>query len=137
MFYEFDVVVPANTPKSAAIVVPATFVAGAIIGVHVQIPAGCASLVHTAVYNELHQVWPANQDADIKGDGALISWPDDYDVPNDNYQLQLKAWSSDDTFTHTITWRFALVSAAERARQQSALNALLYLDKWFSTRQGA
>lgn len=136
MFYEIDLVVPANTLKSAPVIVPAAFVAGTIIGVSVQIPAGCASLVHTAAYDELHQVWPANQDGDIKGDGTVVSWPDAYDVPSDNYTIQLWAWSSDDTFAHTITWRFAFLGAADAARQQRALNALLYLDQWFSTRQG-
>ncbi|MBF6606959.1 MAG: hypothetical protein IVW53_15435 [Chloroflexi bacterium] len=137
MFYEFDVTVPPNTLRASPVIVPVEFVAGAIVGVHVQIPLGCRALAHTAAYNELHQVWPANQDGDIKGDGAIVSWPEDYEVPSDNYQLQIYAWSDDDTFAHTLTWRFAFQTAAERAQQNTAMQALNYLAKWFAQQGGA
>lgn len=137
MFYEFDLVVPANTAKATPLIVPVEFVAGAIAGVHVQFPPGCRALVHTAAYDDLNQVWPANQDGDIKGDGAIVSWPEDFDVPTDNYQLQLKAWSTDDTFQHTITWRFAFQTADEKARDTQAFTALQYLARWWGSQGGA
>lgn len=136
MLYEYDVVVPPNTLKSAPVVMSVPFTAGRITAMHVQFPAGCAGLVHTTVSDELHQIAPANQDGDIKADGAIIDFPDDVAIPVDNFELQVRAWNDDDSFTHTITWRFAVQTAVDAQQQQSALNALLYLDQWFSSQGG-
>ena len=137
MFYEYDVVVPPNTPASAPVVVTALLTAGTLTNVSVQLPRGCQGLVHAYVQDKLHRVVPANQDGDIKGDDIVVPASEEYQVPTDDYELELAAYNLDDTYTHTVTFRLDVLPASRAAEQQSALNALLYLDKWFSQQTGA
>lgn len=133
MFYEYDVTAPANTPASYPTTVIALLGAGTLSEFHVQIPRGCDGLVHAYVQDALHHVIPANQDGDMKGDDVIVSAPDQLPIPTDDYSLELCVYNLDDSYAHTVTFRLVVTPAAELAQQQSALSALLYLDKWFSS----
>ncbi len=131
MFYEFAVTVPKNTAASSPILAHAYLDPGVVTRVSVQFPHGCFGLVHAAVRRGVHQVWPSNPDGSITANNESVTWDEQHPLDEEPYRLTLVAWSDDDTFSHTVTFRFAVLPAARADEQRAALNALLYLDRWF------
>lgn len=134
MFYEFAVTAPPSTSSEDPVIETVNLVPGVITFVEVQFPRGCAGLVHASVRNALHQVWPTNQDGDIAGDDARVSWDEQYDLDAEPYALSLVVWNEDDTFPHTVSFRFAEINAVDFAAQLEGLHALQYLNRWFALR---
>jgi hypothetical protein len=115
MFYEFTLTIPPNTPATAPTERTVDLTPGIISRVEVQFPAFCVGLVHVKVRRVLHQVWPANPDGDISAEAANITWVADYDLSEPPFQLTLQGYNLDDTFDHTITFRFEITAAAAPA----------------------
>jgi len=115
MFYEYDLTIPANTPATALSELEAVLDVGRIVGVEVQFPRGCVGLVHVAVRRELHQLWPTNPDGFIAGENANIKWSEDLDLLEAPYTLTLVGYNEDDSFPHTVTFRFNLLPVAAPA----------------------
>lgn len=108
MFYEFDLTIPANTPASAPAELTVSMDAGIIKQVEVQLPRGLRSLVHTVAVRSYHQLWPSNPDGSIKGDNARIVWGEDYNLTQPPYSVILRGWSPGTSYSHVVTWRFAV-----------------------------
>jgi hypothetical protein len=108
MLFSFDLAVPANTPAAAPLRLRAGLPPGTVHRVEVVFPAGCVGLVHSQAFRGAHQVWPTNDAGDLAGNGAPIEWDDEYDLDAAPFELELRAWNLDDTYTHTVTWRFAM-----------------------------
>ncbi len=113
MIYEFALTIPANTPASAPATLGVPLSPGKILQVSVSFPSGCVGLVNTWATISSHHLWPTNLDETIKGDGVPITWPEDLDLTDAPYELALHAYNLDDTYAHTITWRFALIEASK------------------------
>jgi hypothetical protein len=109
MFYEHPLTIPANTPATSPFELEVELDHGRIVGVELQFPRGCVGLVHVQVRRELHQLWPTNVDGDISGEDARIGWVEDHDFTEEPYTLTLRGWNLDDTFQHTVTFRFNLL----------------------------
>lgn len=122
MFLSFDLAVPANTPASSPLEVEALVPPGIVQQVDVQFPSGCVGLVHTLCRRENHQVWPTNPDSNFHSNGQTLTWQDDYELDDAPFLFRLVAWNLDDTFAHTISWRFALRRFPQEPRQQAAEN---------------
>ena len=118
MLYEIDVTSPANTSAAAPTEVLARLNKGVITQVGVQIPNGCMGLARAQVWRADHQLWPTTPGAYFKGDGAVIQWPEDYELADEPLSLRLRVWNLDDTYAHTLTFRFATITlqAAEEGR---------------------
>jgi hypothetical protein len=117
-FYEFDVLSPRSTPKESPTEVEAGFAAGVVTHVSVQIPRGCAGLVHGEIWRGDFKVWPTNPDGNLKGDAVIIDWDEEYTLEDEPLDLRLRVWNNDDTFPHTLTFRFAVLTLdAAQARQ--------------------
>jgi hypothetical protein len=123
VFWEYTLTIPANTPASAPVESDVNLSPGTIVRVDVQFPRGCVGLVHVKIWKEEHQVWPVNVDGNIASEGQTVSWPEDYDVTDEPFTLTLRGWNLDDTFAHTITFRFALLElgAAQASRAGGGL----------------
>ena len=121
MFYSFDLTIPANTTELAPVEEDVELVAGLVHHVELQFPRGCVGLVHVRVFHALHQLWPANPDGDLSGENALIGWNEEWELEREPLALTLQGWNLDDSYAHTITFRFALREAKGGA---SALPAL-------------
>jgi hypothetical protein len=115
MFYEFTLTIPANTPATAPVYDVVQLSPGTVSRVEIQFPRGCVGLVHVKVLRALHQVWPTNPDGNISSENANLSWSDDYDLSEPPYELTLVGYNLDDTFPHTITFRFQLTAAGAAA----------------------
>ena len=137
MFFEFAHTIPANTPATAPYEQLVTLAGGEITWWQIQFPRGCVGLVHVRVRDELHQVIPVNTDGDVSADDVHVDSFDSILLNDDPFDLRLVGWNTDDTYPHTVIFRFAVRSAAEIARQASAFRALDFLDKWFAQQQPA
>jgi hypothetical protein len=111
MFYEFALTIPANTPATSPLEQTVQLSPGTISYVEIQFPRGTVGLVHVRVRRTLHQVWPTNPDGDIAAEGVNVSWSDDYDLSEPPFELTLSGYNLDDSFPHTITFRFQVVAA--------------------------
>lgn len=134
MFYEFDFTIPRNTPATALVELQVEIDTGRIIAVEIQFPRGCYCLVHVAVLHELHQLHPTNTDGFIAAEDARIAFQEDIDFTQPPYTLTLAGYNEDDSFDHTITFRFNLLPAAAVEQQSQVVRALQYLFNWFSQR---
>jgi len=118
MLYEIDAPAPANTTALLPVEVPARLNKGVITQVSVQIPQGCMGLARAQVWRGGHQLWPTTPGAYFKGDGAIIEWPEDYELADEPLSLTIRVWNIDDTYNHTLTFRFSTITlqAAEESR---------------------
>lgn len=132
MFYEFSVTAPKNTPIASPVKLDVALVPGMISRVAVQFPSGCVGLVGATVYHKLHQVWPTNPDGFIIADDFTVQWEEQYEVNEDPFKLQLRVYNLDDTFPHTVTFRFAELGGPELKALRDAQQGLDYLGRWFA-----
>lgn len=110
MIYEFDLAIPRNTAVASPATLTAAMVFGTIERVEFQFPAGCAGLVGIQVYDRAHQVWPSNPDVWFVSDDYVIAFNESYDLMSLPFQLELRGYNLDDTYTHTIAFRFGVTT---------------------------
>lgn len=113
MLYELDVTAPANTPATAPEEVELVVVKGVVVKVEVQIPSGPMGLVRAQIFRAGHQLWPSNDGEYFKGDGWIVSWPENYEMADEPLRLTFRVWNLDDTYEHTLTFRVAMVPLAQ------------------------
>jgi len=115
VFYEFRLTIPASTPATAPLEELVTLDTGRIVKGEILFPRGCVGLVHVKVRREYHQLWPSSPDRDFAGDDAHIEWSEDLDFSEPPYTLTLVGWNEDDSYPHTVTFRFNLLPASPPA----------------------
>ena len=123
MLYEYPLTIDANTAATSPATLDAPLAPGTVVRVDVQFPRGCVGLAHVQIWRREHQIWPGNVDGDISAEGLVVSWPEDLDLDDEPYEVQLRGWNEDDTFPHKITFRFALLplGATQDARASAGL----------------
>jgi len=109
MFYDFRLVIPANTPKDSPKRERIRLTKGVIHKVEIRFPPGCAGLVHVVVRDLEQQVWPTNRDGDFSDDDYVISFVECYELEHPPFIFTLEGWNDDDTYDHTITFRFGIL----------------------------
>jgi hypothetical protein len=124
MLFEFELTVTADTKKATPVTLDAALAAGTVSRVDVQFPAGCSSMVHVSIWRSDHQVWPVNLDGDIAGEDVVISWSESYDLDDEPFAFEVRAWSPDTAYDHVVTLRFTLLSL-EEAQSARGLTGLL------------
>lgn len=133
MFYEFHITTPRNTLESNPQLTELTLDLGVVTFVEMQFPRGCVGLLHAQVYNELHQVWPANPDGDIASEDARLAWTEEYELFTPAKRLIVRTWNEDDSYSHTLYLRIALLERHRWEARRRAEAALAYLADWFDT----
>jgi len=126
--YEFDVTSPANPAQASPTEVLATLVPGVITQGEVQIPLGVKALTGAQIWRGDHQLWPSNPGGYFKGDNVRISWDEHYDLEDEPLTLRLRVWNNDDSYPHTITFRFGLLPLAlkeEAVRSRGLLERIV------------
>jgi len=124
VLYEYPLTIPANTPATSPAPLDAPLAPGAGGRVDVQFPRGCVGLAHVQIWRREHQVWPGNLDGDISAEGMVVSWPEDQDLDDEPFTVQLRGWNEDDTFPHKITFRFALLPLGRKVEAHEAAGLL-------------
>lgn len=131
MFYDFSLTIPPNTLKSAATEQKVKLTYGIIHRVEIEFPSGCAGLVHTQVYENSHQIYPTNPDGNISSDGRAIAFSDRYELFRMPYQVRLVGWNEDDSYPHTITFRFGIIPPESFIEYQRELTLVDKVKKAF------
>lgn len=93
---------PASTTKTAPLQTSLQLEPGTITKISVQFPTGCGGLAHAQILRGGLVVWPTNAEQDLSSDGIVLTWEDDYPVPQPE-TWYLRTWNDDDTYTHKIT----------------------------------
>ena len=93
---------------------------GRIVRVDIQFPDGCVALVGVRIFRSTHQVWPGNPDGDIRANGVVVTWPEDYDLTDAPYELTLRGYSPGTVYQHKVRVRFAILSI-ERVKEEAEI----------------
>jgi len=115
MLFDYDLLVPAGTQKTRAVVQPVRLLYGTLTEIRIVFPPGPATLVHVAVRDRLHQIMPANADGDINFDDAYIVSKMEYAITDPPFELLLVGWSPEAIYDHTITFQFDIVPAGDQS----------------------
>ncbi len=109
MDYVYEFKIPANQPESNLLVEQISLPRGTIVSVAIYFLAGCHHLARVAVFTGLTQLWPTTPGMWYRGDDCVIQFNEDYELKNAWNRLILKGWNEDDTFEHTVTFRFTVL----------------------------
>lgn len=101
--YEFPVIVPAGTAKTAPLIFPLAMPPRLVPEVHVQVPPGPRGEVGWALGAAGAQVYPITPGAFVVTDNEVVKWQLDNAITSGAWQLQ--AWNTGQ-FNHTLYVRF-------------------------------
>lgn len=134
-FYEFDLEVPAATAADSPATSRARLHSGRVTGVSITFPAGCAGLVSADIHQEEHRVWPANPEHAFSGDDVVIRWDEDYELERDPFIFELRAWSPDARFKHTLRFRFEVTRTPRSDVAGETLSVLRQIGQFLGLRR--
>lgn len=117
MFYEKRVVVPPLTTASEPVSQELLVHPGTVEQVEISFPAGCAALVGLKVFYWEHQIWPTNLEEDFRGDGELIRFAEDFELPGPPFRFRLVATNEDDTYQHQLLVRLKVAPLGDTLKE--------------------
>lgn len=102
MFYSWPIVVAAGNVEAnkAEILMPMS--SGIIHQVDIMFPDTCDHDIRVQVFDASFQLWPANRDGTVRGDAAVISFRDFYEMTVNNNILRGVAWLTNAAKAGTI-----------------------------------
>jgi hypothetical protein len=107
---QFDVTIPANTPKAAPVEIPTSWIPGELAGVRIRIPNGHSFLTGIRLLMAHAQAIPETAGAWLQGNDDLF----DLDLVG---QLNTGAWScqgfNTDIYPHTFHVTFYVLDFAQ------------------------
>jgi len=109
MHYDFDIEIPAITPKTDPLIVRKKVCYGILRKVGIYFRGGCADLAHVKIYHWESQIFPTNVDGDYAYDNYVVEFEEYYPILEVPYELTLRLWNDDDTFPHTISFMFLIL----------------------------
>ncbi len=95
------ITVQPNTTEDNAIETIIPLQKGNIEHINVIFPAGCAALVYVQIFCHAEQISPWNKTGVLKGNDVVIQAVKNYPVSEPPYEVIVKVWSDDDTYSHT------------------------------------
>ena len=113
MIFSFGFTLPANTSIDVPLFGAVEVSRGLIYQTEIQFPPGCAGLVGVKVFDHGHQIYPSNPGAWFVGDAQTIAFPDSYLKLAEPWILVLSGYNSDETYPHTIYFRFGIADRDE------------------------
>ena len=126
MRFQFDLIIPANTQKTAPAELLARMDAGIIRQALVRFRAGPHNRVFVSVYSSLHQVIPVSQDEGLYEDDYIFTIPMELQLTDAPYELKLQGWTNGTNYSHTVTFWFDLEPPAQN-QPTSLLTSILHL----------
>jgi hypothetical protein len=109
MLYVTSLTIPAQTPVASPASTTLVVTAGQITEVEILFPPGCKGLVGVRVKDFEHVIFPTNPDEWVISDDDTVDWNEDYLLAGAPWTLTLEGYNDDDTFSHTIYFRFAMM----------------------------
>jgi len=126
----FELTIPAQTTEDAPVERDIDIGSGVIIKCEVGFPEGLGALTRARVRQALTPRYPSNQGAWYHWDDHIYETPDHLIVKKGDSPFTLMGWNEDDTFPHTITFRFIILPkevAEYWMRQEKTLGKLVTL----------
>jgi len=65
-------------------------------------PDGCYGLVHVVVFHWGYQIWPAEPGKSLNWNDYVFTFEDPFELTAEPYELNIRTWSYDDFYPHTI-----------------------------------
>jgi len=109
MIFVYDVEIPANTPKGKSKIVKAPLPRGVIHKIDIHFPPGCAGLAGVRITRSGMPVYPSNPNEWFITDNETITFPEHYEITKAEPEFLIHAYNEDDTYSHTITFRFGVL----------------------------
>ncbi len=128
MLYKYDLQIPNNTAKSEMVSLECPLSFGYIRKTTISFPYGCSGLAHVFIKHIERQVYPSNPDESFNYDDYTIEIEDNYPILDRPFFFTVYGWNFDDTFNHTITFRFTVININSILDRNSQSNAILIND---------
>lgn len=109
MDHVFDLTIPANTTEAVPLELDVDIGEGVVHFVTVQFPRGCAGLAHGRVRQALTPRWPSNEGVDYNWVNYVHEIREHFLIKKGDAPFTLVGWNEDDTFPHTLTFRFSIL----------------------------
>jgi hypothetical protein len=110
MIYDYALTIPANTPIATPATLHAALNLGTLTRLEIQFPAGCAGLVGVGIWRYEVLTFPSNPGAWFIADNHVIAFDEDFLIDREPYALSLRGYNLDDTYPHTIYFRFGVTA---------------------------
>lgn len=102
MFYSWPIVVAADNFATKKSTIDMPMSSGVIHQVDIVFPDVADHDVRVQIFDASFQLWPSNRDGTVRGDAAVISFRDFYEMEAANNTLRGVAWLTDATKACTI-----------------------------------
>ncbi len=81
---------------------------GRINRVWVESPRGCSGLAGLQVFHGVQQIFPLPAGVWFRSDNSVLSFALTHDMTYEPFQLQLRGYNDDDTYSHTLWISFEM-----------------------------
>jgi len=102
MLFETSITIAKETTESDPEVEVLKIANGIITKIMVRPRAGHHALAHLVILHHEHQIAPSTENMDIHGGKFPIDWEEYYESYQPPYELKIKGWNEDDTYSHTF-----------------------------------
>jgi len=117
VIYAKTITTEANTSEGSKEDIVLTVTSGLIWLLEIDFPPGCCALQHVQIFDGSYQVLPATPGESLHGDAVTMRFDDLYFKQAAPYELKIRTWNLDDTWSHTIQIRIGMAaSRAEMSR---------------------
>lgn len=102
MLFEASITIPKSTTQASPTEETLQIAHGIITKFMVRPRPGHAALAHLVILHHEHQIAPSTENMDLSGDSHPIDWEEYYESYQPPYELKLRGWNTDDTYSHTF-----------------------------------
>lgn len=106
MIFQYELTVPADTPKATPIKRFCRLTAGTLTKVEIAFPPGPFAMVYVIVKDGLFQLLPLSPDEAFHWDNYIYECETEYEIETFPYELEICGWSPGSSWEHVITFRF-------------------------------
>ena len=124
MFYDFAIVIAANTLESAPVEQTLKLTAGVIQKVSLLFPPGPHGMVKLKLMEGGHQFLPTNPEGYFCSDDEVLNIDEFYELTSGDYSLKAVAYSEGTLFPHTISLRIGILRPEEVEKSSGLMMAL-------------
>lgn len=108
MFYEYELEIPQQTLESDPEMLEIILPKGVIKRVNICFPDGCFGLAKVKIIHNEFKIFPSNPKAWFAWNNYCIEFDEDYELKESFNLLRLYGYNDDDSYLHTITFRFGV-----------------------------
>jgi len=102
MFYSWPIDVTEDNDEDNKATIDMPMSSGIIHQVDIMFPDTCDHDIRVQIFDASFQLWPSNRNGTVRGDAAVVSFRDFYEMTVNNNILKGFAWLSDTSKASTI-----------------------------------